>query len=278
MLFTKKTTIIICIVAAIVLGAIAGYVVYDLKLRAPEKDKTVADTVFFDFDANDVSVVYLQSGSTGKVRVFDTAEDLDVILPLLSAVEYDTIQTVEETQGWSYSVRIYLKSKDGAAYGNIFSSDRIYGGAAKLPGTQYVYLLTPESREIMAEIIALMSGESDETADDRVFPLDDLEGNPVAQIRLQNGNNGNSLSFDSAEDIEWFVSRLKALTYTETEEIPATDGWTYRIIIDRAWGQISHKVSTSYVYESKNYDYQLVYYLTPESKEIMEEIIARMPD
>ena len=118
----------------------------------------------------------------------------------------------------------------------------------------------------------------DETADDRVFPLDDLEGNPVMRIALQNGNNGNSRSFDSAEDIEWFVSRLKALTYTKTEEIPATDGWTYRIIIDRAWGQISHKVSTSYVYESKNYDYQLVYYLTPESKEIMKEIIAFKPE
>ena len=156
MFMDKKTTIIICIVAALVLGAIAGYVIYDLKLRAPEKDKTVADTVFFDFDANDVSSVYLQSGSTGKVRVFDTAEDLAVILPLLNAVEYNAIQTAEETQGWSYSVSIYLKSKDGAAYDNIFSSDRIYGGAAKLPKTQYVYLLTPESKEIMKEIIDLM--------------------------------------------------------------------------------------------------------------------------
>jgi len=277
-MFTKKTVIIICIVAALVLGAIAGYVVYDLKLRAPEKDKTVADTVFFDFDANDVSVVYLQSGSTGKVRVFDTAEDLDVILPLLSAVEYDTIQTAEETQGWSYSVSIYLKSKDGAAYDNIFSSDRIYGGAAKLPKTRYVYLLTPESVPVMEEIIALMPGESDETADDRVFPLDDLEGNPVAQIRLQNGNNGNSRSFDSAEAIEWFVSRLKGLTYTEKYELEPSNGWTYRIIIDRKYVDIDSIVSTQHVKKDNEKGQRTVYILTSESQAIMEEIIARMPD
>ena len=117
----------------------------------------------------------------------------------------------------------------------------------------------------------------DETADNRVFPLDDLESNPVMRIALQNGNNGNARSFDSVGDIEWFVSRLKNLTYTKAEEIPASDGWTYRLIIDRMYGDISRIVSASYVYENKNYTYSLVYYLTPESKEIMEEIIALMP-
>ena len=270
MLFTKKTTIIICIVAAIVLGAIAGYVVYDLKLRG--SGINVRDKELFDYSLDDVTCISMVTGNDGKRNDFSQKAELEKLVALLNKLEYNKVKLDIPTQGYTYSVAVYYESEGEEKYDQCIVS----AGAVKYNGK--IYTLTPESVPVMEEIIALMPGESDETADDRVFPLDDLEGNPVAQIRLQNGNNGNSLSFDSAEDIEWFVSRLKALTYTETEEIPATDGWTYRIIIDRAWGQISHKVSTSYVYESKNYDYQLVYYLTPESKEIMEEIIARMPD
>ena len=118
----------------------------------------------------------------------------------------------------------------------------------------------------------------DETADNRVFPLDDLDGNPVEKIWLQSGNNGNSLSFDSAEDIEWFVSSLKSLTYTEKYEFEPSNGWTYRIIIDRKYVDIDSIVSTQHVKKDNEKGRRTVYILTPESQEIMKEIIALMPD
>ncbi len=267
-MFTKKTVVIICIVAAIVLGAIAGYVAYDLKLRGDGIN--VRDKALFVYSLDDVTYIRLMTGD-GERNDFSQEDELEKVVALLNKLEYNKVKLDIPTQGYTYSVTVYYESR------GVEKSDQfiVFSGAVKYDGK--IYTLTPESVPVMEEIIALMPGESDETADNRVFPLDDLEDNPVMRITLQNGNNGNSRSFDSTEDIEWFVSRLKALTYTKTEEIPATDGWTYSIIIDRAWGQISHKRSTSYVYESKNYDYQLVYYLTPESVPVMEEIIALMP-
>lgn len=116
----------------------------------------------------------------------------------------------------------------------------------------------------------------EETTDNYVFPLDDLEGNPVEKIWLQSGNTGEYRSFDSAGDIEWFVSRLKSLTYTEKYELEPSGGWTYRLKVGRAWGTDDCVVWSTFV--TRNEDGRRVcYVLSPGSVPIMEEIIALMP-
>ncbi|MBR4303801.1 MAG: hypothetical protein IKT81_00580 [Clostridia bacterium] len=270
MLFTKKTVIIICIVAALVLGAIAGYVVYDLKLRG--SGINVRDKALFDYSLGDVTYIRLMTGNDGERNDFSQEDELEKLVTLLNKLEYNKVKLATPTQGYTYSVTVYYESKDTE------NSDQFIVSSGAVKYNDKIYTLTPESVPIMEEIIALMPGESDETADNRVFPLDDLEGNPVEKIWLQSGNTGEHRSFDSAEDIEWFVSRLKALTYEYTHDDPGDNGWRYRIIVDRMYGDIDSIVSTLAASKDNEKGRSTVYILTPESKEIMKEIIARMPD
>ena len=268
MLFTKKTVIIICIVAALVLGAIAGYVVYDLKLRG--SGINVRDKALFDYSLGDVTYIRLMTGNDGERNDFSQEDELENLVTLLNKLEYNKVKLATPTQGYTYSVTVYYESKDTENSGQFIVSS----GAVKY--NDKIYTLTPESVPVMEEIIALMPGESDETADNRVFPLDDLEGNPVEKIWLQSGNTGEYRGFDSAEDIEWFVSSLKSLTYTEKYELEPSAGWTYRLILDRAWETDDCVVWSTFV--TRNEDGRRVcYVLSPESVPIMEEIIALMP-
>ena len=118
----------------------------------------------------------------------------------------------------------------------------------------------------------------DETADNHVFLLDDLEDDPIEKIWLQSGSTGNSLSFDSTEDIEWFASRLKALTYDYTLDPLRDPGWSCRIIIDRKYRDTESIVDTLSVEKYNEKGQRTVYVLTPESQEIMKEIIAFKPE
>ena len=270
MFMDKKTPIIICIVAALVLGAIAGYVIYDLKLRG--SGINVRDKQLFDYSLGDVTYICLMTGNDGERNDFSQEDELEKLVTLLNKLEYNKVKLATPTLGYTYSVTVYYESKGAEKSDQCIVSPSV----VKLDGK--LYTLTPESKEIMKEIIALMPGEADETADNRVFPLDDLEGNPIEKIWLQSGNTGEYRSFDSAEDIEWFVSRLKSLTYTEKYELEPSNGWTYRIIIDRKYVDIDSIVSTQHVKKDNEKGKRTVYILTPESQEIMKEIIALMPD
>lgn len=109
-----------------------------------------------------------------------------------------------------------------------------------------------------------------------VFLLNDLENNPVTSIYLQSGNTGDYRTFSSTEDIDWFVSRLKKLTYVETREVEPFGGWTYRLIINQKVGSISRTLGPDYILKTTGGQF-FAYYLTEDSVSIMEEIIALMP-
>ena len=146
-MFTKKTVVIICIVAAIVLGAIAGYVTYDLKLRG--SGINVRDKALFDYSIDDVTYIRLMTGDGERNDLSQKAE-LEKLVALLNKLEYNKVKLDIPTQGYTYSVTVYYESK------GVEKSDQfiVFSGAVKYDGK--IYTLTPESVPVMEEIIALM--------------------------------------------------------------------------------------------------------------------------
>ena len=108
-----------------------------------------------------------------------------------------------------------------------------------------------------------------------VFSFDDLEENPIKAIRLQQGPE--FCSYSSENDIAWFLFQLQALTYTKASTSPNNPGWTYRLIIDRTYGDIDFIVGKSYVQMDNGDRTSTFYSLSEESLPIMQEIIALMP-
>ena len=117
--------------------------------------------------------------------------------------------------------------------------------------------------------------ESEEPAVKSVFTFDDMDSNPVLGITLQKGPEYRSYS--SENDIAWFLSQLQALTYTKASTSPNDPGWTYRLIIDRTYGDIDFIVGKSYVQMDNGDRTSTFYSLSEESLPIMQEIISLMP-
>ena len=147
-MFTKKTVIIICIVAALVLGAIAGYVVYDLKLRG--SGINVRDKALFDYSLGDVTYIRLMTGNDGERNDFSQEDELEKLVTLLNKLEYNKVKLATPTQGYTYSVTVYCESKDTE------NSDQLIVSSGAVKYNDKIYTLTPESVPVMAEIIALM--------------------------------------------------------------------------------------------------------------------------
>ena len=108
-----------------------------------------------------------------------------------------------------------------------------------------------------------------------VFSFDDLEENPIKAIRLQQGPE--FCSYSSENDIAWFLFQLQALTYTEALPAGNDPGWTYRLIIDRMYGDTDCIVDKNSVWRYNEKGKNIFYRLSEESLPIMQEIIALMP-
>ena len=117
--------------------------------------------------------------------------------------------------------------------------------------------------------------QSEEPAVKSVFTFDDMDSNPVLGITLQKGPEYRSYS--SENDIAWFLSQLQALTYTEALPAGNDPGWTYRLIIDRMYGDTDCIVSKKYVDKRNEKGQTIAYRLSEESLPIMQEIISLMP-
>lgn len=118
--------------------------------------------------------------------------------------------------------------------------------------------------------------EAEQPMEEYLFSLDE---NPVLAVYLQSGDTGKIRTFNSENDIRWFVSKFKMLRYDmvkERESSSATGGWTFRLIVDGMYGDRDFIVGPQYLGERIN-GKRLTYRLTPESVPIMEEIIALMP-
>jgi hypothetical protein len=108
-----------------------------------------------------------------------------------------------------------------------------------------------------------------------VFTFDDLEENPIKAIWLQQGPE--FCSYSSENDIAWFLSQLQALTYTEALPAGNDPGWTYRLIIDRMYGDTDCIVDKNSVWRYNEKGKRISYRLSEESLPIMQEIISLMP-
>ena len=117
--------------------------------------------------------------------------------------------------------------------------------------------------------------QSEEPAVKSVFTFDDMDSNPVLGITLQKGPEVHSYS--SENDIAWFLSQLQALTYTEALPAGNDPGWTYRLIIDRMYGDTDCIVDKNSVWRDNEKGKNISYRLSEESLPIMQEIIALMP-
>jgi hypothetical protein len=117
--------------------------------------------------------------------------------------------------------------------------------------------------------------EPEEPAVKYIFTFDDMDSNPVLGITLQKGPEVHSYS--SENDIAWFLSQLQALTYTEALPAGNDPGWTYRLIIDRMYGDTDCIVSKNSVWRYNEKGKRTYYRLSEESLPIMQEIISLMP-
>ena len=117
--------------------------------------------------------------------------------------------------------------------------------------------------------------EPEEPAVKSVFTFDDMDSNPVLGITLQKGPEVHSYS--SENDIAWFLSQLQALTYTEALPAGNDPGWTYRLIIDRMYGDTDCIVDKNSVWRYNEKGKNISYRLSEESLPIMQEIISLMP-
>ena len=117
--------------------------------------------------------------------------------------------------------------------------------------------------------------EPEEPAVKSVFTFDDMDSNPVLGITLQKGPEFRSYS--SENDIAWFLSQLQALTYTEALPAGNDPGWTYRLIIDRMYGDTDCIVDKNSVWRYNEKGKNISYRLSEESLPIMQEIISLMP-
>ena len=117
--------------------------------------------------------------------------------------------------------------------------------------------------------------QPEEPAVKSVFTFDDMDSNPVLGITLQKGPDYRSYS--SENDIAWFLSQLQALTYTEALPAGNDPGWTYRLIIDRMYGDTDCIVDKNSVWRYNEKGKRISYRLSEESLPIMQEIISLMP-
>ena len=117
--------------------------------------------------------------------------------------------------------------------------------------------------------------ELEEPAVKSVFTFDDMDSNPVLGITLQKGPEFSSYS--SENDIAWFLSQLQALTYTEALPAGNDPGWTYRLIIDRMYGDTDCIVDKNSVWRYNDKGKNISSRLSEESLPIMQEIISLMP-
>ena len=119
--------------------------------------------------------------------------------------------------------------------------------------------------------------------DNRIF---DLDKSDVVSLTFISGINGESkeLSVDDRDGIDDILSKLCSLTYSSVKKSGISDGNSdkYKLTVCTAQGEETWYLSeqTAKVYRI-SYGTEITVYtytLTPESKEIMKEIIALMPD
>ena len=148
MFLSKKPIIIICIIAALVIGITAGCLIYDLKLRGD--GIKVRDKALFGFDAEDVTYVQLMTGY-GDRRGFEEKEELEGLASRLKEIKYNKVKLDIPTQGYTYHMTVYYDSK-----GREKSDQFIILSSGAVKHGDRIYYLTPESKPIIEEIIALM--------------------------------------------------------------------------------------------------------------------------
>ena len=148
MIKNKKTVIIICIVAVIILGAVgAGVGIYLHRQKEPAVKSVFT---FDDMDSNPVLGITLQKGP--EFRSYSSENDIAWFLSQLQALTYTEAYPAGNDPGWTYRLII-----DRMYYGDtdcIVSKKYVEKRNEK--GQKISYRLSEESLPIMQEIISLM--------------------------------------------------------------------------------------------------------------------------
>ena len=150
-MFTKKAVIIICIVAAIVLGAVcAGVGIYLHAQKQPEEPAVKSVFTFDDMDSNPVLGITLQKGP--EVHSYSSENDIAWFLSQLQALTYTEALPAGNDPGWTYRLiidRMYYGDTDCIV-------SKKYVDKRNEKGQIIAYRLSEESLPIMQEIISLM--------------------------------------------------------------------------------------------------------------------------
>ena len=151
MIKNKKTVIIICIVAVIILGAVCAGVGRHLHRQKQSEEPAVKSVFTFDdMDSNPVLGITLQKGP--EFCSYSSENDIAWFLAQLQALTYTKASTSPNDPGWTYRLII-----DRTYYGDIdFIVGKSYVQMDNGDRTSTFYSLSEESLPIMQEIISLM--------------------------------------------------------------------------------------------------------------------------
>ena len=104
--------------------------------------------------------------------------------------------------------------------------------------------------------------------------LFELDASEISSIALIKDDSSERIVFDSKEDIQWFVTRLNNIKY-ERKDISHSalkpDDTDFRIDIEGEDGGTYHIGKHLIRRENR------IYHLTDESKEIVKEIMGKLP-
>lgn len=150
-MFTKKTVVIICIVAAVVLGAVGAGVGRHLHRQKQSEEPAVQYVFSFDdLEENPIKAIWLQQGP--EFCSYSSENDIAWFLSQLQALTYTEALPAGNDPGWTYRLiidRMYYGDTDCIV-------SKKYVDKRNEKGQIISYRLSEESLPIMQEIISLM--------------------------------------------------------------------------------------------------------------------------